>query len=189
MKKRTKILIGISVGLFGSILLINGLYDKKEKHPRMDNIQMLEETTIETQITSETTTTSTTTTTTRKTTKKVVKTTKKTTKKAQTSFKNVATASKAEYMAYAKSIGNYNDTQMQCLDWLWTRESGWNPNSVNKSSGACGIPQSKPCNKIYQQQGSYDWQAQIRWGINYISIRYDGKPCNAWNHFKNKHWY
>jgi hypothetical protein len=118
----------------------------------------------------------------------VVKTTQKTTKKTQTSFKNVATASKQEYLDYAKSYSGYNDTQMQCLDWLWEHESGWNPNNYNSTSGACGIPQAYPCNKIAQQQGSNEWKAQIRWGINYINGRYKN-PCSAWNHFKNKHWY
>lgn len=128
--------------------------------------------------------TTTTTTTAVKTTKN---TTKKTTKKVYTT-KKVATGSKAEYMAYAKSYGNLNDTQLQCLDYLWTHESNWNPNDVNKSSGACGIPQAYPCNKIKNQQGSNDWKAQIRWGLNYISNRYKN-PCSAWNHFKNKKWY
>ena len=137
------------------------------------------EPTIETTTTETTTTTVTTKVTTKKTTK--VNTNKK---KEYSSYK-VATASKAEYMAYAKSVGGYNDTQMQCLDWLWTHESGWNPNSHNTKTDCCGIPQSHPCSKIKKQQGSMDWQAQIRWGVNYIAYRYNGNPCSAWNHFKN----
>ena len=144
---------------------------------------------IEDQITSESTTSSTTTTTTRKTTKKVVKTTQKTTtKKRISNVSQTATASKQEYMAYAKEYGNLNDTQLTCLDYLWTHESNWNPNDVNKSSGACGIPQAYPCKKIAQSEGSNDWKAQIRWGIKYINNRYKN-PCSAWNHFKNKRWY
>jgi hypothetical protein len=144
---------------------------------------------IEVQITSETTTPSTTSATTTKTTKKVVKTTQKTTtKKRISNVSQTATASKQEYMAYAKEYGNLNNTQLTCLDYLWQHESNWNPNSVNKSSGACGIPQALPCNKIAKQQGSNDWKAQIRWGINYINGRYKN-PCSAWNHFKNKRWY
>jgi hypothetical protein len=112
----------------------------------------------------------------KKTTKKK-KTKKKTTKK-KASTKKVATASRGEYQAYAKSVGHYDDAQMSCLINLWNRESGWNPNSVNKSSGACGIPQAYPCSKIKKQQGSNDWKAQIRWGINYVNARY-GSPCGA----------
>lgn len=182
MKTRTKVILGISIIFIIFIFAINNLFEKKAQHTPVKQ--------IETQITSETSTSSTTTTTTHKTTKNTVKTTQKTTKKkTNDKFTKVATASKAEYMAYAKQKGGYNDTQMQCLDWLWEHESSWNPN--NYMSDACGIPQSKPCNKIYKQQGSYDWQAQIRWGINYISNRYGGNPCSAWNHYKNSkpHWY
>ena len=131
------------------------------------------------QSTTTTTESTTTTTTTQKTTKK------KAVKKA---VKKVATASYSEYQQYAKQIGNYDEIQMSALINLWNRESGWNPNARNKKSGACGIPQALPCNKIAKQQGSNDWKAQIRWGINYIKNRY-GTPTNAWKHFKNKGWY
>lgn len=33
------------------------------------------------------------------------------------------------------------------VDYIVTRESGWNPNAVNRSSGACGIGQQLPCGK------------------------------------------
>ena len=138
----------------------------------------------------ETSTSSTNTTETTKTSKKTVKTTKKTTKRITTKVKvqKVNTAGKETYINYARETGNYDDTQMSCLINLWNRESGWNPNSVNKSSGACGIPQALPCSKIKNQQGSNDWKAQIRWGVNYINYRYK-TPCKAWNHFKSKNWY
>lgn len=95
---------------------------------------------------------------------------------------------KQKYYNYARETGGYNDTQMSCLINLWNRESGWNPKSRNKKSGACGIPQAYPCSKIKKQQGSNDWQAQIRWGINYIGSKYKS-PCKAWKHFKRKGWY
>jgi Fe2+ transport system protein B len=123
-------------------------------------------------------TTTTMNTTTKKVTKKVIKTTKM----------SVATATKSEYQNYAKQFSNYDDTQMSCLTLLWEYESGWNPNDYNKLSGACGIPQSKPCNKIKKQQGSNDWQSQIRWGINYINYKY-GSPCAALEYHKQKGWY
>ena len=116
----------------------------------------------------------------------VTTTKKKTTKKKV--VKKVATASYSEYQQYAQSYGGYDVTQMDSLIKLWNRESGWNPNARNKKSGACGIPQALPCSKIKNQQGSNDWKAQIRWGVNYIKNRY-GTPINAWKHFKNKGWY
>ena len=41
-----------------------------------------------------------------------------------------------------------NATQFQCLDRLWQAESHWNHRARNKRTGACGIPQSYPCNKM-----------------------------------------
>lgn len=72
--------------------------------------------------------------------------------------------------------------QMACLDKLWTKESGWNEKARNKSSGAYGIPQAYPGNKMASAGG--DWQTnaatQIKWGIGYIDGRY-GTPCKAWS--------
>lgn len=116
--------------------------------------------------------------------KKVKKSKKKTTYK--TSY--VATASRQTYYNYAQSVSGYDNTQMGCLINLWQRESGWNANSRNKKTGACGIPQAYPCSKIKAQQGSNNWKAQIRWGINYINYKYKS-PCNAWNNFRKKGWY
>lgn len=171
---KTKVIIGISVGLCGVILLINGLINDKKVYDTSTSK-------IEQQITSEMVDTNTNTTKTTKKTKKVVKTTKKKNKK-------VKTASVSEYHRYAQEYGNYNTTELICLINLWNYESGWNPNSVNKNSKACGIPQALPCNKIKKSEGSNDWKAQIRWGIKYINYRYD-TPCKAWNHFKKKNWY
>lgn len=33
------------------------------------------------------------------------------------------------------------------VDYIVSRESGWNPNAVNRSSGACGLGQQLPCGK------------------------------------------
>ena len=178
MRKEARITLLILVLLLSGILFISKLYDKKP----VSDVYNEDISTNEI----ETSTSSTNTTKTTKTTKKTVKTTKKTTKRITT--QKVVTGSKQEYINYAKSYGNLNDTQTNCLIYLWDHESGWNPNSVNKSSGACGIPQAYPCNKISKQQGSNDWKAQIRWGLNYINSRYKN-PCSAWNHFKNKKWY
>ena len=172
--KKIKIIIGVIIALVGMLVLVNKLFDKRV-YPEV----------IEVSKEVETTTSSTNTTTKKKTTKKVVKTTKK---KTTQKVKKTKTASISEYQQYAKEYGNYNDNQMNCLINLWNRESGWNPNSVNQHSGACGIPQALPCNKIEKLEGSNDWKAQIRGGIKYINARYK-TPCGAWNHFEKKHWY
>lgn len=80
--------------------------------------------------------------------------------------------------------------QMPCLDQLWTKESGWNHKAQNPSSGAYGIPQARPGNKM--ASSGADWQTspatQIRWGLGYIQLRY-GSPCSAWAHSQSTGWY
>jgi len=77
-----------------------------------------------------------------------------------------------------------------CLDRLWTRESGWNHRAHNRASGAYGIPQALPGGKMLS--AGRDWRTnprtQIRWGLGYIKHRY-GSPCRAWRHSKVTGWY
>ncbi|MCD5310508.1 aggregation-promoting factor C-terminal-like domain-containing protein [Kineosporia babensis] len=84
----------------------------------------------------------------------------------------------------------WSSTQYTCLDSLWTRESNWNYQATNPSSGAYGIPQALPGDKM-GASGS-DWKTnpitQIRWGLDYIAERY-GNPCGAWEHSEAKGWY
>lgn len=75
-------------------------------------------------------------------------------------------------------------SQFQALYLLWNRESGWNPNAYNASSGACGIPQALPCSKI----PDHSVIGQITWGLGYISGRY-GSPAAAWAHSESYGWY
>ncbi|MDE0573758.1 G5 domain-containing protein [Demequina sp. B12] len=80
--------------------------------------------------------------------------------------------------------------QWQCLNALWTKESNWNSNATNPSSGAHGIPQALPGSKM-ASHGS-DWATnpatQISWGLSYIKGRY-GSPCSAWGHSQSVGWY
>ncbi len=81
-------------------------------------------------------------------------------------------------------------SQMPCLDKLWKKESGWNHKAVNRSSGAYGIPQAYPGNKM--SSVASDWRTnpatQIKWGLGYIKGRY-GNPCGAWSHSQSRGWY
>lgn len=97
--------------------------------------------------------------------------------------------------AYARSaIGAYGwgSDQFSCLVSLWTQESGWRANALNTSSGAYGIPQSLPAEKM--AVAGADWRTnaatQINWGLAYIHDAY-GSPCGAWNHEMSvdPHWY
>ena len=105
-----------------------------------------------------------------------------------------ATGTKAEYQAYAKNlcINTYGWTEndFNCLVKLWERESNWNPNAHNKSSGAHGICQALPASKMASEGSDYmtNYKTQIRWGLKYIKNRY-GTPANSWAHSQQKGWY
>ena len=80
--------------------------------------------------------------------------------------------------------------QYDCLNRLWTKESHWNYKAHNKRSGAHGIPQALPADRM--EVISSDWRTnpvtQIRWGLRYIEARYDN-PCSAWAKFKRSRYY
>ena len=84
----------------------------------------------------------------------------------------------------------FDDSQFTCLNSLWTKESHWNYKAHNYRSGAHGIAQALPAEKM--SVIATDWRTnpvtQIRWGIRYITMRYD-TPCKAWSHFKSRHYY
>jgi hypothetical protein len=84
----------------------------------------------------------------------------------------------------------WSAAEFNCLDQLWTRESGWDPRNENGGSGAYGIPQSLPGRKM-ATFGS-DWRdnpmTQIRWGLWYIADRYE-TPCAAWEHSQRYNYY
>lgn len=74
----------------------------------------------------------------------------------------------------------FSEKEYKCLSSLWTKESHWNYKARNKKSGAHGIAQALPANKM--DVISTDWRTnpvtQIRWGLRYISVRYE-TPCKA----------
>lgn len=93
---------------------------------------------------------------------------------------------------YVRQALGGNALQFQCLERLWSGESNWNPLAQNPSSGAYGIPQALPAEKL--ATAGADWRTngvtQVKWGLTYIQDRY-GTPCDAWSFWQNKnpHWY
>ncbi len=66
---------------------------------------------------------------------------------------------------------------------LIRRESTYNSHAVNASSGACGLPQALPCEKMGCQLG--DVECQLRWQKNYIEDRYGTVSKALGFHTKN----
>ncbi|WP_216870314.1 transglycosylase SLT domain-containing protein [Modestobacter excelsi] len=93
------------------------------------------------------------------------------------------------YQAYALGKLGGNTAQSSCLNQLWQKESGWNPNAQNPSSTAYGIPQF--LNSTWASTGiakTSDPLRQIDAGLIYIKKRY-GTPCGAWSFWQSHKWY
>ncbi|GAA1007086.1 transglycosylase SLT domain-containing protein [Streptomyces thermogriseus] len=94
----------------------------------------------------------------------------------------------AEVQAIARSIVPAD--QFQCFSNIVQRESSWNYQATNPSSGAYGLVQALPGSKM--ASAGADWRTnpatQIKWGLNYMNERY-GSPCGAWSFWQANHWY
>lgn len=89
----------------------------------------------------------------------------------------------------------YSETQWQCIDELWQRESSWRTKNKpwrarNESSGAYGIPQALPASKMVSHGVDFSTNpyTQVNWGIDYIKSRYK-TPCEALKFHDRKGWY
>jgi hypothetical protein len=85
---------------------------------------------------------------------------------------------------------SWSSWQFHYLNLLWMRESGWNRFAYNHSSGAYGIPQAVPGDKMAASGANWRTSArtQIIWGMGYIRARY-GDPWSAWQHELRYGWY
>lgn len=72
------------------------------------------------------------------------------------------------------------------VDFIVKRESGWNPNATNRSSGACGLVQALPCSKV--PGNGYDPVDNLRWSNGYAVGRY-GSWAQAYEFWVNNHWW
>ena len=79
-------------------------------------------------------------------------------------------------------------SNVYAMDRIITHESGYNPNAINSSSGACGLGQALPCSKMPCPLGFKGSLCQIDWVTEYIQRRYV-TPNNAWEFWKENKWY
>jgi hypothetical protein len=100
-----------------------------------------------------------------------------------------AAAPAGSYQEYALGRLGSDGSQFSCLESLWGKESGWNPDAQNPSSSAYGIPQF--LDSTWAGTGiakTSDGYRQIDAGLIYINNRY-GSPCGAWSHSQSTGWY
>lgn len=82
---------------------------------------------------------------------------------------------------------HYSSKQALCLIKLYGKESAFNSKAIGNEDGinkAYGIPQLK--SKHIQHLTA---NRQIDYGMKYITHRYEGQPCLAWEHSQRKGWY
>ena len=76
------------------------------------------------------------------------------------------------------------------LNWIINHESGWRVNATNPGSGAYGLPQSLPGNKM--ASAGRDWRTnpitQLKWMYSYVKGRY-GNASNAKHFWQTHNWY
>jgi len=72
--------------------------------------------------------------------------------------------------------------------YLIGKESGCNPGAVNRSSGACGIPQALPCSKLPCPLDASGAVCQLNWMTRYVNGRYGGW-AGARAHHAQRGWY
>ncbi|MGY1730960.1 transglycosylase SLT domain-containing protein [Geodermatophilus sp. SYSU D01045] len=116
----------------------------------------------------------------------------------QAAEEQAAEEAAAQEAAPAAPSGSFKDyalskvgssEQFSCLEKLWGKESGWNPNAQNPTSTAYGIPQF--LNSTWASTGiakTSDGYRQIDAGLIYIEQRY-GSACDAWAHSQATGWY
>lgn len=90
--------------------------------------------------------------------------------------------SPAEWMAAA----GIAESDWGYVDFIASKESGWNPNATNASSGACGLIQALPCSKV--PGSGYDPVDNLRWANGYAVGRY-GSWAGAYAFWTTNHWW
>lgn len=175
---KTRIIIAIVIAiLLGSFSLINYLSKDKDSSKESEVVKSIRNENYDI-----TETTTTTTTTKKKITKKTIK---KITMKINYNQQEILNYLHQEVLNMGWSSADY-----ELVVNILIKESGINPNSVNKTSGACGLFQAYPCKKAIKQYPDYmtNYKSQVKWGLNYIKDRYK-TPSNAWKFWQEHKWY
>jgi resuscitation-promoting factor RpfB len=112
-----------------------------------------------------------------------------------TGASTAAGGSKAKNLAIGGTLATVygwgpGTTNWKALVALWDQESEWNNHAKNPTSGAYGIPQALPANKMgaLANPPTSSAGAQIAWGLKYIKSTY-GNPVNAEAHEQSEGWY
>ena len=97
-------------------------------------------------------------------------------------------ATPAQAQAIAKQL--VPSGQYACFANIISRESSWDVHATNPYSGAYGLGQALPGDKMagYGSEWRNSATIQIKWALAYMTGRY-GSPCAAWTFWQNHSWY
>lgn len=93
-----------------------------------------------------------------------------------------------ENIAYAKSVFGDN---FWMADYIISHESGWLTNATNASSGAYGLAQSLPGNKMASAGANWkcDGKVQIDWFKQYVNSAHGGSLKSNYDFWVANGWY
>ena len=86
------------------------------------------------------------------------------------------------------TIREFGKENVEAMNILIFKESSFNPMAMNKTSGACGLFQFYPCQKLLNKCPDMDIECQIEQGVSYIKARYTN-PIGALAFHYEKEWY
>ncbi|MCI5826262.1 MAG: G5 domain-containing protein [Arcanobacterium sp.] len=96
--------------------------------------------------------------------------------------RGTVSGTKTEWMAAA----GIPQSDWGYVDYIVSRESGWNPSAYNGSSGACSLVQALPCSKLGPNWN--DPVVALQWQHGYVNSRYGGY-AGAYNFWVANGWY
>lgn len=82
----------------------------------------------------------------------------------------------------------FGSHQVYAMEFVLKNESGFRPDAINASSGACGLAQALPCSKMGCELDFAGADCQLKWMANYIKARYQD-PIGAKAFWERNHWY
>jgi hypothetical protein len=77
-------------------------------------------------------------------------------------------------------------SEAEAKEYIYYHESSNNQYAINPSSGACGLGQSLPCEKMGCDLS--DYQCQDNWFTNYMKSRYGSWVMAMIFHQNNNYW-
>ena len=108
--------------------------------------------------------------------------------KAEAKKRDIAAQAQKAVVAAVETPKAYASNCGDAKSCIYQKESGNNPSSINRSSGACGLGQAWPCSKLRLSCSLTDYECQDAFFTKYAVDRY-GSWDNAWSFWQLHNWW